>query len=170
MYFLPIVTSTIAVGLVWAWIYSPSAACSTSSWRVRLPPQRWIADPFWAMPAIIGMSVWQGLPANTIIFLAGLQAIPLAYYDAASVDGGGRWARFRYVTLPLLTPSLFFTGLLSLIGSIQVFDQVFVLATRASRRARRSRSSTSSTRPDSATSRWATRARRRGSCSWSSRS
>ena len=80
------------------------------------------------MPAIIGMSVWQGLPANTIIFLAGLQAIPSVYYDAASVDGGGRWARLRHVTLPLLTPSIFFTGVLSLIGSAQVFDQVFVLA------------------------------------------
>jgi multiple sugar transport system permease protein len=129
MYFLPIVTSTIAVGLVWAWIYSPSNGLLNQLIGVfGIPPQRWIADPFWAMPSIIGMSVWQGLPANTIIFLAGLQAIPLAYYDAASVDGGGRWARFRYVTLPLLTPSLFFTGLLSLIGSIQVFDQVFVLS------------------------------------------
>ena len=63
-----------------------------------------------------------------IIFLAGLQAIPADYYDAASVDGAGRRARFRHVTLPLLTPSLFFTGILSLIGAFQVFDQVFVLA------------------------------------------
>jgi multiple sugar transport system permease protein len=129
MYFLPIVTSAIAIGLVWSWIYSPSNGLLTQFIGIfGLPPQRWVADPFWAMPAIIGMSIWQGLPANTIIFLAGLQAIPVAYYDAASVDGGGRWARLRHVTLPLLTPSLFFTGLLSLIGSIQVFDQVFVLA------------------------------------------
>ena len=129
MYFLPIVTSTIAIGLVWSWIYSPSSGLLNELLGVfGIPPQRWIADPFWAMPSIIGMSVWQGLPANTIIFLAGLQAIPLAYYDAASVDGGGRWARLRHVTLPLLTPSIFFTGLLSLIGSVQVFDQVFVLS------------------------------------------
>jgi multiple sugar transport system permease protein len=129
MYFLPIVTSTIAVGLVWSWIYSPSSGLLNQLLGVfGVPPQRWIADPFWAMPSIIAMSVWQGLPANTIIFLAGLQAIPLAYYDAASVDGGGVWARLRHVTLPLLTPSIFFTGLLSLIGSVQVFDQVFVLS------------------------------------------
>lgn len=129
MYFLPIVTSTIAVGLVWSWIYSPSNGLLNQLLDVfGIPAQRWVADPFWAMPSIIGMSIWQGLPANTIIFLAGLQAIPLVYYDAASVDGAGRWARLRYVTLPLLTPSLFFTGLLSLIGSIQVFDQVFVLS------------------------------------------
>ena len=74
------------------------------------------------------MSVWQGLGINVIIFLAGLQAIPQEYYDAASVDGAARWSRFRHVTLPLLTPSMFFTGILSLIGSFQVFDQVYILA------------------------------------------
>jgi multiple sugar transport system permease protein len=129
MYFLPIVTSAIAVGLVWAWIYSPANGLLNQLLEVfGIPPQRWITDPFWAMPAIILMSIWQGLPANTIIFLAGLQAIPGSYYDAAHVDGAGRWQRFRYVTLPLLTPSLFFTGILSFIGSFQVFDQVFVLS------------------------------------------
>jgi multiple sugar transport system permease protein len=80
------------------------------------------------MPSIIAMSIWQGLPANVIIFLAGLQAIPAEYYDAASVDGAGRWGRFRKITLPLLTPSMFFTGVLALIGAFQVFDQVYVMA------------------------------------------
>jgi multiple sugar transport system permease protein len=129
MYFLPIVTSAIAIGLVWSWIYSPSSGLLNELLGVfGIPPQRWVADPFWAMPSIIAMSIWQGLPANTIIFLAGLQAIPTDYYDAASVDGAGRRSRLRHVTLPLLTPSLFFTGILSLIGAFQVFDQVFVLA------------------------------------------
>jgi multiple sugar transport system permease protein len=129
MYFLPLVTSAIAVGLVWAWIYSPTSGLLNQALiAIGIPPQKWITDPFWAMPSIIAMSIWQGLPANTIIFLAGLQAIPSDYYDAASVDGAGRSRRFRHVTLPLLTPSLFFTGILSLIGSFQVFDQVFVLS------------------------------------------
>ncbi|OGO59336.1 MAG: hypothetical protein A2V85_09065 [Chloroflexi bacterium RBG_16_72_14] len=129
MYFLPLVTSAIAVGLVWAWIYSPtSGLLNQLLGALGVPAQKWITDPFWAMPSIIAMSIWQGLPANTIIFLAGLQAIPGDYYDAASVDGAGRGGRFRHVTLPLLTPSLFFTGILSLIGSFQVFDQVFVLS------------------------------------------
>jgi multiple sugar transport system permease protein len=129
MYFLPLVTSAIAVGLVWAWIYSPTSGLLNQLLGVfGIPAQRWVTDPFWAMPSIIAMSIWQGLPANTIIFLAGLQAIPSDYYDAASVDGAGRNGRFRHVTLPLLTPSLFFTGILSLIGSFQVFDQVFVLS------------------------------------------
>ena len=129
MYFLPLVTSAIAVGLVWAWIYSPASGLLNQALALfGLPPQKWISDPFWAMPAIVAMSVWQGLAASTIIFLAGLQAIPEPLYDAAHVDGAGAWQRFRYVTLPLLTPSLFFTGILNLIGSFQVFDQVFVLA------------------------------------------
>ena len=129
MYFLPLVTSAIAVGLVWAWIYSPTNGLLNQFLHVfGIPAQKWVSDPFWAMPSIIAMSIWQGLPANTIIFLAGLQAIPADYYDAASVDGAGRRSRFRHVTLPLLTPSLFFTGILSLIGAFQVFDQVFVLS------------------------------------------
>jgi multiple sugar transport system permease protein len=129
MYFLPLVTSSVAVGLVWLWIYAPQGGLLNEIlWWFGIPPQRWVSDPFWAMPAIIAMSVWQGLGVNIIIFLAGLQAIPREYQDAANVDGAGRWARFRHITLPLLTPSIFFTGILSLIGSLQVFDQVYVLS------------------------------------------
>ncbi len=129
MYFLPLVTSAVAVGLVWLWIYAPAGGLlNVFLSTFGIPPQRWVSDPFWAMPAIIIMSVWQGLGVNIIIFLAGLQAIPQEYHDAANVDGAGRWARFRSVTLPLLTPSIFFTGILSLIGAMQVFDQVYVLA------------------------------------------
>ena len=128
-YFLPVVTSTIAIALVWMWIYSPDDGLLNQALQaVGLPAQRWITDPFWAMPAIVAMSVWQGLGVNIIIFLAGLQAIPRELLDAADVDGAGRWQRFRHVTLPLLTPSVFFTGILSLIGAFQVFDQVYVLA------------------------------------------
>ncbi len=129
MYFLPLVTSTVAVGLVWLWIYAPQGGLLNEVLRsVGVPPQRWTTDPLWAMPAIIVMSVWQGLGISVIIFLAGLQAIPGEYYDAAAVDGAGKRARFRNITLPLLTPSIFFTGILSLIGALQVFDQVYVLA------------------------------------------
>ena len=127
-YFLPLVTSATAVALVWLWIYSPTGLLNTFLGTFGVAPQRWVADPTLAMPSIIAMSIWQGLPANVIIFLAGLQAIPVEYYDAASVDGAGRRSRFRHVTLPLLTPSVFFTGILALIGSFQVFDQVYVMA------------------------------------------
>ena len=127
-YFLPVVTSTIAVALVWQWIYAPdSGLLNQALTAVGLPTQKWLTNPTLAMPAIVVMAVWQGLGTNIIIFLAGLQAIPTELLDAASVDGAGRWARFRNVILPLLTPSIFFTGVLSLIGSFQVCDQIFVL-------------------------------------------
>jgi multiple sugar transport system permease protein len=128
-YFLPVVTSTIAVALVWQWIYSANSGLLNQAIAlVGIPPQRWLSDPTLAMPAIIAESIWQGLGVNVIIFLAGLQAIPSELLDAASVDGAGRWARFRHVIVPLLTPTIFFTGVLSLISSFQVFDQIFVLA------------------------------------------
>ena len=127
-YFLPLVTSATAIALVWLWIYSPAGPLNDILRALGIPPQRWVADPTLAMPSIIAMSIWQGLPANVIIFLAGLQAIPAEYYDAASVDGAGRRSRFRSITLPLLTPSIFFTGVLALIGAFQVFDQVYVMA------------------------------------------
>lgn len=128
-YFLPVVTSTIAVALVWQWIYSPDAGLLNQALGLfGIAPQRWLSNPTLAMPAIVLMAVWQGLGTNIIIFLAGLQAIPSELLDAASADGAGPWARFRNVVLPLLTPSIFFTGVLSLIGSFQVFDQIFVLS------------------------------------------
>jgi len=128
-YFLPVVTSTIAIALVWQWIYSAdSGLLNEAIGLVGIPSQKWLSDPTLAMPSIIAMSIWQGLGVNVIIFLAGLQAIPSELLDAASVDGAGAWARFRRVVLPLLTPSIFFTGVLSLIASFQVFDQIFVLA------------------------------------------
>jgi multiple sugar transport system permease protein len=128
-YFLPVVTSTVAISLVWSWIYSPDRGPLNGVLGFfGIPAQRWISDPFWAMPSIVIMSVWQGLGTTVIIFLAGLQGIPEEYYDAASVDGAGPRARFRFITLPLLTPSIFFTTVLALIDSFQVFDQVYVLA------------------------------------------
>ncbi len=127
-YFLPVVTSTIAIALVWQWIYSAdSGLLNQVTGLVGIPAQKWLSDPVLAMPSIIAMSIWQGLGVNVIIFLAALQGIPSELLDAASVDGAGRWARFRYVMLPLLTPAIFFTGVLSLIGAFQVFDQIFVL-------------------------------------------
>lgn len=128
-YFLPVVTSTTAIALVWLWIYSPQGGLLNSVLGVfGIPPEKWVSDPFWSMPSIVAMSVWQGLGTTVIIFLAGLQGIPQEFYDAAAVDGAGRWARFRHVTLPLLTPTIFFTGILAFIGAFQVFDQVYVLA------------------------------------------
>ena len=122
-------TSTTAVGLVWLWIYSPQGGLLNELLGVfGIPPQRWVSDPFWAMPSIIVMSVWQGLGVERDHLPRRAPGDPAGVLDAASVDGAGRWSRFRHVTLPLLTPSIFFTGILALIGSLQVFDQVYILA------------------------------------------
>ncbi len=127
-YFLPVVTSTIAIALVWQWIYNADSGLLNQALEVvGISPQKWLSNPTLAMPSIIAMSIWQGLGINVIIFLAALQGIPQELIDAANVDGAGPWARSRSVILPLLTPAIFFTGVLSLIGSFQVFDQVFVL-------------------------------------------
>jgi multiple sugar transport system permease protein len=127
-YFLPVVTSTIAIALVWQWIYSPDRGLLNNALGVfGIPAQKWLSDPVLIMPSIIVMSIWQGLGINVIIFLAALQGISQDLLDAASVDGAGRWARTRSVVIPLVTPAIFFTGVLSLIGSFQVFDQIFVL-------------------------------------------
>ena len=90
-YFLPLVTSATAIALVWPWIYAPTAASSTASSGSSACPRRVGRRPVLAMPSIIAMSVWQGLGTNVIIFLAGLQGVPPEYYDAAAVDGAGRW-------------------------------------------------------------------------------
>ena len=129
LFFIPVVVPMVANVLVWKMMLQPQGLFNgvAQSWfGVTLP--NFLADPSWAMIMVVAMSVWQGLGINVIVFLAGLQAIPQEYYDAASVDGAGRWPRLRHVTLPLLTPSIFFTGILSLIGSFQVFDQVYILA------------------------------------------
>src|SRR3954466_14882456 len=92
-YFLPVVTSTVAISLVWSWIYSPDRGpLNAVLGFVGLPAQRWIADPFWAMPSIVAMSVWQGLGTTVIIFLAGLQGIREGYRRAPPADPAGRWA------------------------------------------------------------------------------
>src|SRR6185436_19118104 len=119
-YFLPVVTSTIAIALVWQWIYSPESGLLNQVLGVfGIPSQKWLSDPTLAMPSIIAMSIWQGLGINVIIFLAALQGIPEDLIDAASVDGAGRWAQVRRIIVPLLTPAIFFTGVLSLIASFQ---------------------------------------------------
>jgi multiple sugar transport system permease protein len=128
-YFMPVITAMVVVALIWRWFYNPDFGVLNYlllKLGIRNPPN-WLADRRWAMPAVIIMAVWKQLGYNMVIFLAGLQAIPDNLYEAAAIDGAGRWARFRHITLPLLTPTTFFILIVSLIGSLQVFDAVLVL-------------------------------------------
>lgn len=128
-YFLPTITSAVAAATVWRWIYEPNFGLLNSllyAIGVQHPPT-WLSSPAWAMPALIVLGVWQGLGFQMVIFLAGLQGIPTHLYEAAAIDGADWWARFRHITLPLISPTTFFVLIISVIGSYQVFDSAFVL-------------------------------------------
>lgn len=128
LYFLPIVSSTVTISLLWTWIYYPDfGILNYLLGLVGLPSINWLQSVTWAMPAIMLMAIWAGLGYNMVILLAGLQDIPQELYDAARIDGAGNWQSFRYVTLPLLSPVIFFVVVLSLIGSFQVFGSAYVM-------------------------------------------
>ncbi len=148
--FLPVITSTVAVSLVWKWIFNPrmGVANQVLGW-LGLQPSMWLeepagvlnialaplglqlpgalAGPSLAMCAIIIMSLWHTLGYNVLIFLAGLQSIPRDYYEAASLDGAGRWHLFRHITWPLLSPTTFYVLLMTTITSFQMFIQVYTM-------------------------------------------
>jgi multiple sugar transport system permease protein len=128
IYFLPVVTSWVVVALVWKWLLNPEyGVVNYLLGLVGIDGPGWWLDPHWAMPSIILASAWKDLGYVMVIFLAGLQAIPEEYYEAAALDGAGRWGRFRHVTLPLLSPATFMVIVISLINNFQVFDQVWVM-------------------------------------------
>ena len=93
---------------------------------VGMDPVRWLSRPEWIKPSLILMSLW-GFGGQMVIFLAGLQSIPSELYEAVSIDGGNGWHRLRHITVPLMTPTIFFNLIIGIIGSFQVFTQVFVL-------------------------------------------
>jgi len=128
IYFMPVISSTVAVAMVWRWIYNPDfGMLNFLLSRLHLPTPGWLTSTTWAMPAIIMMSVWKDLGYGVVIFLAGLQAIPHHLYDAAAVDGASRWQQFWRITLPLLTPTTFFATVVYSINSFQVFGQVYMM-------------------------------------------
>lgn len=134
IYFLPVVTSTVAVALVWSWFYDANYGILNYFLTkggdlvgLRLQPHAWLNDPDTAMAAIIVMSVWKGLGYNMVILLAALQGVPRELYEAAGLDGAGPVRKFIHVTIPCISPVLFFVVIVAMIGSFQVFDQVYVM-------------------------------------------
>jgi len=129
LYFLPVVSSGVAVALVWGWIYHPTFGVLNWFLDVLFGIQgpRWLSDPKTALPSLVMLGVWRSMGANMIIFLAGLQGVPQELYEAARIDGASRWREIRHVTLPLLTPTLFFVLIMSVIGSFQVWEATYLL-------------------------------------------
>ncbi len=131
--FRTIFTSSIAIslasaGVIWALLYNPSTRATT--WLVdllNLGTTSLLTSPVTQLPAVAAMTIWSGLGFNFIIALAGIQAIPSDLYESAAIDGAGRWAAFRHITLPLLSPTLLFLLVIGTIGSLQAFTQFHLL-------------------------------------------
>ena len=125
VYFIPFVTSLVAVSWVWRWLLQPQrGSVNEVIGLLGIPPQPFLQSTSQALPSIVAVNVWHDLGFQIVIFLAGLQAVPETYYEAARLDGAGRLALFRHITLPLLNPTLVFLAVTSTISSLQVFTQV----------------------------------------------
>jgi multiple sugar transport system permease protein len=125
---MPYVTVTVAMAIVWRWIYQPDIGLINSLLSlIGVAGPNWLASRVWAMPALIIMGVWKSFGYNMILFIAGMQAIPTSVYEAAAIDGASATGRFAYVTVPLLSPVLFFVSVISIISSFEVFDSALVM-------------------------------------------
>jgi multiple sugar transport system permease protein len=125
-FFIPSLTPAVANALLWTWIFSPDFGLANYFLQgVGLPPQKWLFDVNLAKPSLILMGLW-GIGSQMIIFLAGLQGIPQTLYEAASIDGANHLQRFWNITLPMLSPTIFFNLVIGIIGSFQVFTTAFI--------------------------------------------
>jgi multiple sugar transport system permease protein len=129
MYFMPIVTSWVAIGLAWRWLYNPEFGVINwvLSWFGVKQGPLWLNDSNWAMPSVILVNVWRGAGYNMVLLLAGLQGISEHYYEAARIDGSNWWQEFINITIPMLTPTIFFILIMSVISSFQVFGAVYIM-------------------------------------------
>lgn len=131
VYFLPVVSSAVAVGLVWSWIYArENGLLNLIIESVGGQPVNWLGSQN-VLVAVTLVNIWGAVGEGMIIFLAGLQAVPRDYYDAAQVDGANEWQQFWRITLPLITPSIFFQSILSTINAMQAFEYVYILTRQA---------------------------------------
>ncbi|HLE76978.1 MAG TPA: sugar ABC transporter permease [bacterium] len=122
-FFIPYVTPLAAAAMVWQWLYHPDqfGLLNYVLHRLGIPEQQWLLNEHLAMPALIAVAIWGSLGRDIVIFLAGLQNISQEYYEAAQIDGANAWQSFRYVTLPLLSPTTYFILVISMIGAFKVF-------------------------------------------------
>ncbi len=128
VYFAPVVTTLVAVAVVWRYLYHPRfGMINLALARLGIHGPDWLGDPKYAMPAIILLAVWKNFGYNMIIFIAGLQAVPEELYEAARIDGAGAWKQFRHVTLPMLGPTFLFVGIVTAIGYLQLFAEPYVM-------------------------------------------
>ena len=127
-YFIPVVTTLVAVAIVWRFIYHPKFGIINYILSLLgISPVDWLGEPSTAMPAIILMSVWKSFGYNMIIFIAGLQNISEDLYEAASIEGASSWRKFKSITLPMLAPTTVFISIITMIGFFQIFAEPYVM-------------------------------------------
>jgi multiple sugar transport system permease protein len=127
-FYLPVVTSIVAIAVIWRYLLHPDLGLINNLLAaVNIDGPNWLADPILAMPAIIAMAVWRNVGFVLVIFLAGLQGIPQDLSEAARIDGASRWKEFRFITLPMLRPTLLFASVITGIGYLQLFEEPFVM-------------------------------------------
>lgn len=126
-YFIPSITSLVAVGLGFRWLFQNSGPVNNFLLSIGLEAIPWLSSTIWAMPVLILLSIWKQLGFNLVVFLAGLQTIPQSRYEAAELDGANSWAKFLYITLPGLRPTLIFVTVTTAIFTLRSFEQVYVI-------------------------------------------
>jgi len=127
LYYMPGIVPAVANAILWAWILNSDFGLLNAFLHIfGIPRILWLQDPEWALPALILMSLWS-LGGAMVIFLAGLQGIPNEFYEAAEIDGAGWWAKLRNVTLPLMSPVIFFNLIMGLIGTFQIFTAGYLI-------------------------------------------
>ncbi|MBX3142604.1 MAG: sugar ABC transporter permease [Trueperaceae bacterium] len=127
IYFLPSVVPAVAAALLWRWFLNPDyGPVNEFLWALGINGPGWLADPTWSKPALILASLW-GVGGSMVIYLAGLQNVPVQLYEAADLDGATRWQRLRYVTLPMLSPVILFNLIMGIITSFQAFTNIYIM-------------------------------------------
>ena len=127
IYFLPSIVPAVAAALLWRWFLNPDyGPVNEFLWQLGINGPGWLADPAWSKPALIFASLW-GIGGSMVIYLAGLQNVPVALYEAADLDGASSWQRFRYVTLPMLSPVILFNLIMGIITSFQAFTNIYIM-------------------------------------------
>jgi multiple sugar transport system permease protein len=130
-YYMPVISPIIAVSLLWQWMLNYDYGLINEwIWKVfGMQGPNWLGDPSWVKPSFILMGLWGGVGGTMVLYLAGLQGISTTYYEAAEVDGAGRWEQFRHITFPLLSPIHFYVVVMGIIGTFQSFSQMYIMAT-----------------------------------------
>lgn len=123
IYYIPSIVPAVANAALWAWIFNTEFGLANAGLNaLGISKIKWLQDPDWALPAMIIIALW-GFGGGMVIYLAGLQGIPRTFYEAAEIDGADRWTQLRHITIPLMSPVIFFNLIIGIIGSFQVFTQ-----------------------------------------------